>query len=90
MHSKLDSLSDSFRSQSAHSFLTADPLELPDVQEHILGISKTLAAFGQSLNAAIDQASERDCSHMDIDTIEMAPMGDSQHWLLESHLAPTE
>jgi hypothetical protein len=84
------SSNDSFRAQSGPSFLTPDPLEVVDAQEHLFAIAKTLAAFGQSLNAAIDQASAVDCSRMDIVPLEKAPGVDSQLWSLEFHLAATK
>lgn len=89
MHLNQDSSSDSFRAQSGPPFPTPDPLEIVDAQEHILAISKTLAAFGQSLDAAIDQASAVDSSHMDTDPNKMTRGVDSRHWHLKSHLAPT-
>jgi starvation-inducible DNA-binding protein len=71
-----------------NSFLFPYALDIADETEHVFAISGALAAFGQSVREAIDQAT----TFGDVDTAdlftEISRGVDQQLWLVESHIAP--
>lgn len=70
------------------SFLVPYPLGIADEQQHIFAVSGTLAAFGQSVREAFDQATSfGDADTADLFT-EISRGIDQQLWLVESHVAP--
>jgi starvation-inducible DNA-binding protein len=69
------------------SFLVPYPLGIADEQQHICAVSGALAAFGQSVREAIDQAAKfGDASTADLFT-EVSRGIDQQLWFVESHAA---
>ncbi|MFG1244241.1 DNA starvation/stationary phase protection protein Dps [Xanthobacter versatilis] len=72
------------------SFLTTYPLDVADPKEHVFAVSATLAAFGQSARAGIDQAAGfGDANTADLFT-EISRGIDRQIWLVESHIDPRQ
>ncbi len=70
------------------SFLVPYPLGIADEQQHIFAVSATLAAFGQSVRLAIDEAvGFGDADTADLFT-EISRNVDQQLWLVESHVVP--
>jgi starvation-inducible DNA-binding protein len=70
------------------SFLVPYALGVADEKEHIVAISTSLAAFGQSARSAIDDAAASgDADTADLFT-EVSRGIDHQLWIVESHLRP--
>ncbi|KAB7739165.1 DNA starvation/stationary phase protection protein Dps [Parvibaculum sedimenti] len=70
------------------SYLIPYPLGIADEQQHIFAVAGALAAFGQSVREAIDQASGfGDADTADLFT-EISRDVDHQLWFVESHVAP--
>ena len=70
------------------SFLVPYPLQIANEQDHVFAISATLAAFGQSVRAAIGQAATSgDPTTADLFT-EVSRGIDQQLWFVESHADP--
>src|SRR3546814_783759 len=69
-----------------HSFLPPYALGVAGEKEHLIAVSTSLAAFGQSARSAIDEAAASD----DADTADLftdvSRSIDHQLWLVESHL----
>lgn len=77
-----------FRVATERCFLDPYPLGIADdEQEHAFAVSGTLAAFGQSARAAIDQAT----TFGDVDTAdlvaEISRGIDHQLWFVQSYIA---
>lgn len=69
------------------SFLAPYALGVADEKKHILAVSTSLAAFGQSARLAIDEAAASgDADTSDLFT-EVSRGIDHQLWFVESHLA---
>jgi starvation-inducible DNA-binding protein len=69
------------------SYLIPYPLGIADEQQHVFAVSGTLAAFGQSIREAIDQAAGfGDVNTADLFT-EISRGIDQQLWFVESHIA---
>jgi starvation-inducible DNA-binding protein len=72
---------------AARSYLVPYPLGIANEQEHVFAVSGTLAAFGQSIQEAIGQASGfGDANTGDLFT-EISRGIDQQLWFVESHIA---
>jgi starvation-inducible DNA-binding protein len=70
------------------SYLIPYPLGIADEQQHVFAVSGTLAAFGQSIQEAIRQATAYgDANTADLFT-QMSRGIDQQLWFVESHIAP--
>ena len=70
------------------SFLAPYPLDIVDEHQHVFAVSGRLAAFGQSVREAIDQATTfGDTSTAELFT-EISRGIDLQLWFVESHIAP--
>ena len=70
------------------SFLVPYTLGVADEKKHILAVSTSLAAFGQSARSAIDEAAvSGDADTADLFT-EVSRGIDHQLWFVESHLPP--
>jgi starvation-inducible DNA-binding protein len=70
------------------SFLAPYTLGVADEKKHILAVSTSLAAFGQSARSAIDEAAvSGDADTADLFT-EVSRGIDHQLWFVESHLPP--
>jgi starvation-inducible DNA-binding protein len=70
------------------SLLIPYPLDIADEAKHVFAVSAALAAFGESINAAIEKcASYDDAATADLFT-EISRTTDHQLWLVESHMAP--
>ena len=70
------------------SFLVPYPLGIADESKHIFAVSGALAAFGQSVHAAIVKATDLgDATTADLFT-EISRGVDLQLWFVESHVAP--
>jgi starvation-inducible DNA-binding protein len=68
------------------SFLAPYPLGIADEQEHVLAVSGTLAAFGQTAREAIDQAATfGDANIADLFT-EISRCVDHRLWFVESRI----
>jgi starvation-inducible DNA-binding protein len=69
-------------------FLVRHPLDFADEHQHVFAVSGRLAAFGQSVWEAIDQATIfGDTSTAELFT-EISRGIDLQLWFVESHIAP--
>lgn len=70
------------------SFLIPYPLDIADENQHVFAVAAALAAFGQSIREAIDQATEHgDATTADVFT-EISRGIDQQLWFVESHITP--
>ena len=70
------------------SFLLRYPLGIADEKQHIFAVAAALAAFGQSVNAAIGQAASfGDANTADLMTTVSRGI-DQQLWLVEAHATP--
>jgi starvation-inducible DNA-binding protein len=68
------------------SFLVRYPLEIADEQEHVFAVAGALAAFGQSIQGAIEQtANFGDPTTSDVFT-EISRGVDKNLWFVESHI----
>jgi starvation-inducible DNA-binding protein len=71
-----------------HSFLVPYPHGIGDVKQHVFAVAASLAAFGQSVRQAIDQATKSgDIATADMFTDILRGI-DQQLWFVESHLEP--
>jgi len=70
------------------SFLIPYPLGIADEHQHVFAVAGTLAAFGQSVRDASNQATAfGDADTADLFT-EISRGVDHQLWFVESHVAP--
>jgi starvation-inducible DNA-binding protein len=73
-----------------NSFLVPYPLDIADENKHVFAVAGALAAFGQSVREASQDAT----SFGDLDTAdlftEISRGIDEQLWFVESHLAPAD
>jgi starvation-inducible DNA-binding protein len=73
---------------ATRSFLVPYPLQIANEEDHVFAVSATLAAFGQSVRAAIGQAATSgDPTTADLFT-EVSRGIDQQLWFVESHAGP--
>jgi len=73
---------------TAKSFLVPYALGIANEHQHAFAVSATLAAFGQSVREAVDQATALgDAGTADLFT-EILRGVDQQLWLVESHMSP--
>lgn len=71
-----------------NSFLVPYPLGIADEKQHVFAVAGALAAFGQSIHAAIKTANDLgDTTSADLLT-EISRGVDHQLWFVESHMAP--
>jgi starvation-inducible DNA-binding protein len=76
-----------FRVATERCFLDPYPLGIADEQERAFAVSGTLAAFGQSARAAIDQATTFGDVHTADLVTEISRGIDHQLWFVQSHIA---
>jgi starvation-inducible DNA-binding protein len=73
-----------------HSFLLPYPLGIADELQHLFAVSGALAAFGESIRAAIEKSTAiDDPTTADLFT-EISRGVDQQLWFVESHLMPKQ
>ncbi len=73
-----------------HSYLIPYPLGIADELKHLFAVSGALAAFGGSIQEAIEKsAAIDDATTADLFT-EISRGVDQQLWFVESHLAPKQ
>jgi len=71
-----------------NSFLVPYRLSIADEQQHTFAVASALAAFGQSVREASDQAADfGDMTTADLFT-ELSRGIDQQLWFVESHIVP--
>jgi starvation-inducible DNA-binding protein len=71
-----------------NSFLVPYALGIADEKQHVFAVAGALAAFGQSIHAAIKTANDLgDITSADLLT-EISRGVDQQLWFVESHMAP--
>jgi starvation-inducible DNA-binding protein len=76
------------RAAAARSFLVPYDLGIADEHKHVFAASSGLAAFGQSVRAAVGEASAwGDADTADLLT-DISRGIDRQLWFVESHIAP--
>jgi starvation-inducible DNA-binding protein len=73
-----------------HSYLIPYPLGIADELKHLFAVSGALAAFGGSIQEAIEKSTAiEDATTADLFT-EISRGVDQQLWFVESHLAPKQ